>query len=631
MKISRNWLQTFFEKELPDAQTLADALTFHAFEIDGISRYGLTDPIDEILDVKVTPNRGHDCLSHWGIARELSAILKLPLHHKDPFATYYFEDGTDTGNELRVRIETSLCRRYIAAHIRGVKVGPSPDDIRQKLESIGQRSINNVVDATNFVMFNIGQPLHAFDARKLTSLKIGVREARANERMHALDGKEYELHEPMMVITAGDETVGIAGVKGGLPTAIDEHTTDIVLEAATFDGPSVRKTAAALKLRTDASSRFEQVLSPKLAQAGLIHAANIIRQLAGGELVEMVDVYPNPAEASDVSVSVDQVNAVLGTDFPEEDIAAACTRLGFSYETEGGVFTVTPPVERLDLTIAEDLVEEVGRIIGYDRVPSVELPALPEKPAVHAYFALSERIREFLLSRGFSEVYTSVFTEEGERAVLNKVDSVRPFLRRDLLAGLRGALERNVRNKELLGVPQVRLFEIGTRWKGGEESRVLALAVEKLKKKENAADVLRAFGEEFGVDVSGVSEQEEVLELPLEELAANADVLDGYAQLPASEAERYAPFSRYPFIVRDVAMWTPKGTSAEDVAALIKDSAGELAVRIDLFDRFEKEEKVSYAFRIVFQSFDKTLTDEEANQRMESVYAGLREKGYEIR
>src|SRR3990167_6433850 len=294
MKISKQWLDTFFASPLPPAQELADALTFHAFEIDSIEKlsHPMTEFEDEVLDVKVTPNRGHDCLNHRGIAKELSAILKLPLAN-DPFVLRPLLAPVTT--EVSVEIHrTALCKRYVAGYIKGVKVGPSPEWLKQRLEAVGQRSINNVVDATNFVMFNMGQPLHAFDAGKLGSLNIGVRAAKDGEVMVALDKKEYTLNSSMLVVTAADAPVGIAGVKGGMPAAIDETTKDIVIESANFDGVSVRKTAQALKRRPDASARFEQVLSPEGAAHGMQAVAALIQELAGGELRGFVDVYPEP-------------------------------------------------------------------------------------------------------------------------------------------------------------------------------------------------------------------------------------------------------------------------------------------------------------------------------------------------
>ena len=627
MKISRSWLQTFFKDPLPEAKTLADALTFHAFEIESIE--------NDVLDVKVTPNRGHDCLSHRGIAKELSAILKLPLMSDPLRAQPRLEP---ISNSISVALESpALSPRYIAAYIRGVHVGPSPAWLRDSLEAIGQRSINNVVDATNYIMFHVGQPLHAFDAGQLRAREgtyaIAVRHARVGEKMLALDDKEYDLTDSMLVIADehADVAIGIAGVKGGKPAGISEVTKDIIIESANFDGVSVRRTAAALRLRTDASSRFEQVIAPELAGEGMRAVVDLILNVAAGKLEGFVDAYPVAQTRATVSFTTERVNALLGTSLGEKDVVDVLTRLDLAHTSTGSEFQVHAPFERLDLVIPEDLVEEVGRIIGYDSVPTQPLPPLAEKPVVNRFFYLAERIREFLIERGFSEVYTSVFAEEGERAVANKVDSVRPFLRRDLLASVRDALERNQRNKDLLGERQVRIFEIGTRWKDGKESRVLALGVEKIKKAETAADVADVLVKHLGVSLGEIGAGEEVIELPLEDMAEAFQLPSAYDELPSSEASRYEPYSRYPFIVRDVAFWTPSGTDAADVAELVRERAGELAKRIDLFDRFEKEGRVSLAFRIVFQSFDKTLTDFEASERMESIYAGLKEKGYEIR
>src|SRR3989344_6018987 len=265
MKVSKLWLDKFFDAPLPDAAALADALTFHSFEIDGIEKLG--HPVskfeDEVLDVKVTPNRGHDCLSHRGIAKELSAILKIPLAN-DPLAVHPVLAPVTT--EVTVDLQrTVLCKRYIAGYIKGVKVGPSPEWLSARLLAIGQRSINNVVDATNFVMFNLGQPLHAFDALKLKiengKFKIEVQEQ--NGRLVIVDGNAQTV-------------LGVAGVKGGPESLISANTRDIIIESANFDGVSGRKTAAALKLRTAASTRFEQVISPEVAGYG--------KQAAGGTL-----------------------------------------------------------------------------------------------------------------------------------------------------------------------------------------------------------------------------------------------------------------------------------------------------------------------------------------------------------
>lgn len=588
MKVSKLWLDKCFDAPLPEAAVLADALTFHAFEIDGIETKG----DDEVLDVKVTPNRGHDCLSHRGIAKELSAILRLPLAH-DPFVSA--SDISKRTDEVTVSLQSNLCKRYIAGYIKGVKVGPSPQWLRERLEAIGQRSINNVVDATNFVMFNTGQPLHAFDARKLGSLELGVRLAKDGEVMEALDKKKYTLTGSMLVITAADKPVGIAGVKGGMPAAIDESTTDIVIESANFDGVSVRKTAAALKLRTDASSRFEQGLSPELAARGMAGMVEFVVHLTGGEVAGFVDVYPEPQSPMFANVTVEKINNVLGTALTGADVADVFVRLGLPYKEQDGVFEVTVPFERLDLAIPEDLVEEVGRIIGYDKVPATPLPAFDKTPEVNPNFYAAEKMREELVSKGYSEVFTSVFTDTGERAVANKVGGDKPYLRSSLLPGLAEALAKNKPNKDLLGLGEVKLFEIGPVWQGGNEVTMLGT----------------------------IAEKEKASEKPLKPVAAAQ-----YDELPLSTTERYQSFSKYPYIVRDIAMWAAGDTDAE---AIIRNEAGPLAVKVSLFDRFEKAGKVSLAYRIVFQSFEKTLTEVEVNAVMEKVSAALKAQGFEIR
>lgn len=636
MKISREWLQTFFADPLPDATVLAEALTFHAFEIESIQKYGHGVSIyDEVFDVKVTPNRGHDCLSHRGIAKEISAILKVPMKNDPLRQPLSLEPKTD---RVKVTIEEpTLCNRYVIGYMRGVKVSPSPEWLQTRLASIGQRSVNNIVDATNYVMFGLGQPLHAFDASQIESesggFEILVRKAKAGETMPALDDKIYTFTDSMLLITNGqtDEPIGIAGVKGGKTSGVTEATTDIIIESASFDGVSVRRTAQVLKLRTDASARFEQNISAEYAGYGMRAALELIREIAGGEIVGFVDNYPLPPDQHRVTLKIYDVNRLLGADITVDEMGEVFKRLDlpFEFDTESGN-TVHVPFERVDLRIKEDLIEEVGRIMGYDKVPAVELPQMPATPAINQRFAARERVRELLASIGFSEVFTSVFSESGERVVANKVDGVKPFLRSDLFAGLRDALDRNVHNKELLGEPQIKVFEIGTVWRGGEEIEMLGIAVEKQKKLSSASEYLNILAEALGS--SRVAEvPEEVIEIPMTEITKNLPPDNAYERLSSTSAERYQPFSKYPFIVRDVAMWVSAATTEAAIATHIQESAGDLLVKLSAFDRFEKDGKVSYAFRLVFQSFDKTLTDGEANLRMESVHVALKEAGFEIR
>ncbi len=601
MKISREWLQKYFQAPLPPVEKLADALTFHAFEIDGMDKVG----DDDVLDVKITPNRGHDALSHRGIAKEISAILNIPLASDPLKEVPNFDPTTD---QVSVIIEdTELCPRYIAGYIKGIKVGPSPVWLKERLEAVGQRSINNVVDATNFVMFNIGQPLHAFDAGQLEvkdgKYAIEVRKAASGEVLLALDDKEYKLSESNLVIADKNsgKGIGIAGVKGGKPAGISESTKDIIIESANFNGVSVRQTAKALNLTTDASQRFQQVISPELAGYGMKSVVDMILKIAGGELIGFADAYPKPATPWQVKFTAVHTAKLLGIDISPEEIRTSLTHLGFSFkEDKDGEFLVDIPFERLDLTIPEDLIEEVGRMIGYERIPAQELPTFDKQPEINQNFAAAESVRKQLTEMGYSEVFTSVFADKGEVAVANKIDSVKPFLRATLTDGLNDALKRNVKNKDLLGLKEVKLFEVGTVWKGGKEEIMAGIVTEKEAAKEDPLSMY-------------------VKETP------------EYESLPVSATERYQSFSRYPSITRDIALWVPFDAQSEEVQNVISKSAGDLMIRIDQFDEFKKADKTSYAFRLVFQSFEKTLTDDEANSAMNSVYEAVKSKGWEVR
>lgn len=601
MKISRDWLQSYFDTPLPAVDELARALTFHAFEIDGLEKH----QDDDVLDVKVTPNRGHDCLSHLGVAREISAILSLPLNER---ARAMLTDGTNdlriaSAPHLRVTKSTPACSRFMAAHMKGVKVGPSPRWLARRLEAIGQRSINTIVDATNYAMFSVGQPLHAFDAHTLRAgddLVVGPRMARDGETLIALDGKTYTLSPERMVIAGGarDSVLGIAGVKGGKDSGVTEATSEIVIEAATFDGVSVRKSARALDLRTDASQRFEQQLSPVLAERGLRACIALIAEIAGGELIGTSEINDVAPTARSVQVSTEHTNRLLGMSLTDRDVEDVLSRLGLVY-TKDGPYRVKIPHERLDLTIPEDLIEEIGRIVGFDAAPAKELPALVSPLPPNPVFAACERVRDELSAQGYSEVYTSVFSDAGDRAVLNKVGGERPYLRTSLIPGLTSAWKRNNELKEILGPDEVRIFEIGTVWKGSEERIMVGTATKK-----------------------GVEEK------PLKDFMTEQIV---YPDTALPETKKYEPFSRYPYIVRDIALWVPTGTDPGDVLSLIREHAGDLLVRSYQFDSFVKGDRTSFAFRLVFQSFDRTLFDEDANSRMQSVTNAVTTRGFEVR
>lgn len=593
MKVSLKWLQEYFDTPLPNAETLGEKLTFHVFEIE--------ETENDWLDVKVLPNRAADCLCHRGIAKELSAILDIPLKN-DPLrqTVPMYDLGGPTS--LTVAIEDpKKCLRYMGAVIQGVKVKPSPPWLRNALESVGQRSINNIVDATNYVMLNIGQPLHAFDAEKLTKkdgkYSILVRDAKENEKITTLSGEDFVLSEHTLLITDANEdaAIGIAGIKGGKAAEVTASTTDIIIEAANFDGTSVRRAAQALRLFTDASVRFQNRPSPELCAYGMRDVLALIQEVAGGEVVGVVDEYPNRAgQNQEVSVSLAKINDVLGSSFSKEEVENVFKRLALPYMVVNDTFTITPPFERTDLAIPEDLVEEVGRIMGYDRILATELPPISGIPDQARYRGI-EHVKDFLVERGFTEISTQSFAKKGDVILANPLDKNMPALRTSLDENMKMALGRAKYVAPLVLPPneKPRLFEIGM--------------------------VFTKDGEQLSIKTS-----EPVPDLP--------SIQDEKEYVPHQyRLGAYKPFSMYPFIVRDIALWVPADTNDGFTKSIIQEHAGELLVRIDQFDRFEKDEKVSLAFRLVFESTERTLTDEEIHGVMGRVSGALTKEGFEVR
>ena len=630
MKISRTWLERFFDTELPSTEELAEALTFHAFEIE--------EAEGDMLDVKVLPDRAAYALSHRGIAREVSAILGIPMK-EDPLRTQ-LPEWIPT-NELSLSLDPEgKTYRKMGALVRGVKVGPSPEWLRAALESVGQRSINNVVDATNFVTLNMGQPLHAFDAGKIAwhdgVLSITVRAAEADEQITVLTGETYTLPEGALVIAEGEEgtALDIAGIKGGMASAITEETDDLFVSVCNFYGARVRKTAQALNLFTDASTRFQNKISPELAAYGMRDVLALITELADGEVVGVNDVYPNPVTQTPVSVTRARITGLLGSEVSDSEVRAALEVLDLPYTSEGNAYTVTPPFERRDLTIAEDLIEEVGRIRGYDKVVSQPLLVLEEGEGSPRYDGL-ERIKDVLRERGYTEISTQSFAERGDIILANPLDKTKPALRKRLAENMEAALVKAVAAApRVLGpAPAVHLFEIGSVFPKEGETLSLALGYRAVSGKQKAAvldEVVGALKDELGIALPVERVSEGIAEILLKDLDLAA-LGEGY--VPARvRLGSYHPFTIYPFALRDVAVWTPHGTEESEVTEVILKEAGEHLVRIDLFDRFEKEGRVSYAFRLVFESAERTLSDEELVPAMARIAAALAARaGWEVR
>ena len=630
MKVSRTWLQKYFDAPLPAVEDIAQTLTFHSSEVEEI--------VGEMLDVKVLPDRACYALSHRGIAYELSAALNQPLKD-DPLAAPLPE--LPQGDAITVSVcDGNLVPRFSAAVVKGVAVGPSPAWLREALESVGQRSINNVVDATNYVMLNLGQPVHAFDASKLTDkegYKLTVRQAYEGEKITTLTGEEYVLPEGTLLVVDGhtDTPVGIAGVNGGNAAEVNQGTTDLVVEVANFDGTQIRRAAQALKLWTDASLRFQNRISPELVGYGMRDVLALITQVAGGEVVSVADAYPNPDAPALVSVTTERINGVLGTSYSAEEMKDALDRLALTHTQEGTHFHVQVPFIRRDLVRAEDLAEEVGRILGYEHVPVTELPPVTEAPDQRRYRGL-ERIRDILVGRGYVEVSTQSFSETGEVELANPLQNDRPWLRASLTENMREALTRAKREApRVLGPePSLKLFELGTVFPLEGEHLSLALGYEpftgkasKLVLDDDIAALIEALP---GAGLTAPSHDGQVAELSLAAVDLEG-IGEGY-EPESLHLGVYHPFSAYPFALRDIAVWTPEGTTESEVALLIHKEAGELLVRMDLFDRFDKEERTSYAFRLVFQANDRTLSDADLDPVMAKITETLNaQPDFEVR
>ena len=461
MKISYNELnKTYFDGKLPLPEVLGDALTFHAWEIEEIMKVG----DDTVLDVKVLPDKSAWALSHRGIAKDISAILGIPLS-KDPFAVpTVLEPKT---SEVTVHITSPTCDRYTAALIRGLKVGESPQWLKNFLTSLGQRSINNIVDITNYVMFSTGQPLHAFDAGKLShehGYNILVRNAHENEPMTTLTGESYSLStEDALIVDGGTDTpVGIAGIKGGKVAEVDANTIDILLESAHFEAVAIRKSSQRLKLRTDASQRYENGVSRGVAAIGITEALALILKECGGELIGYADTNPSPVVHPLVSVSLSKINSVLGLMLTSQDVEEILKRFGFIYSLADTTFTISPPFERPDLVIAEDVIEEIGRIHGYEHVPSIAIEPIPLRE-VNKRFFYAEQVRDALVQIGFSEIFTSSFRDTDYIKIKNALASDKGYLRshHGIVINIMDALEKNAPKADLFGDDKIRIFEFG--------------------------------------------------------------------------------------------------------------------------------------------------------------------------
>ncbi len=506
MKVLYNWLKEFVAATAPPAE-VRSRLSLAGIAIDAID----DTPAGPVLDAEITINRP-DCLGHYGVAREVATLYRLPLATVQPKIK---EAAAKAASATRIEIECAdLCGRYTARVIRGVKVGPSPDWLRQRLEAIGQTSINNVVDVTNYVMFELGQPLHAFDFDTLAVRRIVVRRARPGEKIRTLDGIERALTKEMCLIADASRAVAIGGVMGGAETEIGFSSKNILLESAWFDPISIRRTSKALGLRTEASTRFERGADPEMAELASRRAAELIQQLAGGEILAgVVDAYPRREPPLKLEFTRQELLRVIGADVPDNEIEAILGALGFrptrvdvNRGSAGSLvarWECRRPSWRRDVNREADLVEEVARLYGFDKFP----PRLPpaKQPSTRLPHAEAEdRLRERLIALGYQEIISIPLVDPELDALfrsnsISPAKSVNPLsedasqLRSSGVVSMTAALEWNLNR----GQRDLRLFEIGKKYgmRGSEavETPILTLGATGFAQEKSVHEAAREF------------------------------------------------------------------------------------------------------------------------------------------
>ena len=508
MKVVYNWLKDFVDVTAVP-QELASRLALSGTNIGGVEN----GPHGAVIEAEVSSNRP-DCLGHFGIAREVSAIYKLALKH---VASKPVESSAKAADAVKVEIQSpDLCGRFTARVIRNVKIQPSPKWLKDRLEASGVASISNVVDISNYVMLELGHPLHTFDYDKVRGHKIVVRPARPAEKMRTLDGIERQFDSNICMISDGDgsRAIGIGGIMGGAETEISFSTKNVLIECAWFEPITIRRAARFLKLHTEASTRFGRGADPEMAELASRRAAELILQLAGGELpAGVVDVYPGKRAPKKIRVTRAEILRVMGADVPDKQIETSLSALGFApvridqiRGAEGSLLAAwesTQPSWRAEVEREIDLIEEIARIYGLDKFPP-RLPAARQGAARLPHYEAETRLRERLIGLGYREVLTIPHVAE-ERDAVFRPENVAParlsnplseeasVLRSTGIVTMAAALEWNLNH----GQRNARLFEIGRHYRlnGSEsvETRVLTIGATGEAREKGLHDAARDF------------------------------------------------------------------------------------------------------------------------------------------
>ncbi|MBU3669007.1 MAG: phenylalanine--tRNA ligase subunit beta [Candidatus Taylorbacteria bacterium] len=656
MLISYNWIRSYFEEEIPAPAELADIITMGAFEIDSIEE----KDGDAIFDIKILPDRSSYALSHRYIAQEIGALIKKQI--KLPRIQDVHADESEV---VHISHEDTInCIRYVGRRVKNVHVDESPEWLRKQLEVLGQRSINSIVDLTNYVMLEAGQPLHAFDADKVEGC-LRIRKARVGEKIVLLDGKELELADQMLVIADDVAALALAGIKGGKRAEVTKETKNLILEAACFNSTTTRKTSNIVGIKNDSSKRFENGVTPERAGLAMALLSAKIQELnPDAQFGEVNDIYPNPVGRRNISVSVVYIQDRLGMYVSKKEMIEILSRIDLAVaedDVSDDILHISIPEYRPDIVIAEDIAEEVGRLYGYNNIVGVVPQADPQR-RIQKNFYYHNLIRKTLKNIGFSEVYTYTLTEKGDVKLANPLTVERAYLRNNLSDLLGNKALFNLKNVDLLGLKDIRIFEIGKVYGGGVHTERFSLALTIARTKQPKGHDSKVELEAilaYIKDILGVSENISITwkdlvgdaQTPCSGFVAEIQLDEALEKLPVPTADlemddlpqiKFTPISPYPFSVRDVAVFVPGEKGQEEmVLAVIKSALHtigkeELLVRSTLFDVFTKNKdgepvKTSYAFRLVFQSCEKTLSEEEIVACMNAVTNALGEKGFEVR
>jgi len=683
MKFSYNWLQDLVVKKLPKPERLAELLPMHSFEVNSVEKIGH----DWLIDIDVLPNRASDCFSHLGIARESAIITGTEL--KTERGQLKEDNNLKAKDFITVEVkDKKACPRYTARVVLDVKVEPSPRFIQERLEVCGLRPINNIVDIANYVMLETGQPLHAFDAGKLTGSKIIVRFAKHEEKILTLDDIKYDLDRDILVIADDKIPVAIAGIKGGKGPEIDKKTRIVVIESANFNPKIIRRGSKKIDLKTDASLRFEYGLDPNLTEFAVNRAACLMQDIAEGKVAKgLVDSYSHKFFPRRIILDVDYIERLLGVKIPQSEIFRILKSLGFKVsQMSKAKIKIEIPTGRMDISLPEDLIEEIGRIYGYEKIPSL-LPSatlsLPERNDLIFWEDFSKRILKEL---GLTEVYNYSFISEKLKDTLNykdteiieienPVSAEQKYLRPSLIPNLLNNLRNNTRH-----FSDIRIFELGKIFKNGkilEEKRMLTGAILR-KETKSASEIFielkgtidsllnqlgisniwydfykptpeeskRTFWQirksaEIKVDQTEIGFLGEISSRILDELKISEKLVffevdfEKLAKL-CSEEHEFRPLSRYPSAIRDLAILVPRNILVEEVLNIIDAAGGEVVRDVDLFDLYEGEElpegKKNLAFHIIYQAQDRTLNSAEIDKTHQKIVKALEEnKDWEVR